>query len=99
MPARIAWPPAQPWWRWGWCWWASPFCSEAEMKHGIAAALSVLLATSNALGGSARAPVEQTLESTEDTGWSYSSSVTTYIAEHDREYASPTISADLNSLH
>src|SRR3954468_6146643 len=65
------------------------------MKLKIAVALSgLLLAMSNAPAGAA-----ETLEPAEDTGWAYSSSVTTYIAEHDREYASPTISADLNSLH
>ena len=69
------------------------------MKGKVAAALGVFLATSHAFGGPARNPVEQTLEPSDDTGWSYSSSVTTYIAEHDREYASPTVSADLNSLH
>jgi hypothetical protein len=67
------------------------------MNQQIAAALSLLLAISNPLGGSAHSAAEQ--DPTDEAAWSYSSSVTTYIAEHDREYASPTIAADLNSLH
>jgi len=72
-----------------------------DMKNQLAALMVALgLAVSTSLGGTA--PLDVAPEITpeqDDNGWKYSLCVSTYLEQHARDFANPTVSVDHDWLH
>ena len=51
------------------------------------------------LGGTATDVSQEETGETKDNEWSYSLAITTYLAQHARDYANPVLSADRGWLH
>ena len=66
---------------------------------GPAIAITFGFCRRNSLGGTAIDVSSEETSVTEDNQWSYSLAITTYLAQHARDYANPVLSADRGWLH
>lgn len=64
----------------------------------LTAAMISILALSESLGGTADVPIPEPPK-TEEAGWEYSVSTSTYLALDSQDYSNPTITADHGWLH
>ena len=67
--------------------------------RGSVIAITFALAAAISLGGTTTDVLSEEASETEDNEWSYSLSITTYLAQHARDYANPVVSADRSWLH
>ena len=65
--------------------------ASVAVVHGLVASIS--------LGGSLTTVSTERPEENEATEWTFSLSISTYLAQHARDYANPTFSADHDWLH
>ncbi len=70
------------------------------MTRACAALAIVLgLAASESFGGAATIAPLEAADETAETGWDCSLSISTYLAQHSRDYANPNFTADHDWLH
>jgi len=65
----------------------------------VAVAIVLGLAVSESLGGTATSLPLEVADETEEAEWEYSLSISTYFAQHARDYTNPNFTADRDWLH
>ena len=68
-------------------------------RPGAALTIVLGLAVSESLGGTATNVPLEVADETAGTEWEYSLSISTYLAQHARDYANPNFTADRDWLH